>query len=807
MDTASRDGDSNQRRKGKGKDKGKQRAVPVTPVTVPVVTLAAAEAYDGDVQHNTGPRQHKFSLRKRIKFRRAQEIRILVDDGTALGGQPVLQRRTTTPEERKRQVAEYETIWSEITLDLPPQLSKKQITMISIGGVIGTGVFLGIAQSLYTGGPLGLLLGYSIVGTVVYSVVISVAEIVAWLPGVGGIVRLAGLYVDDAFGFAMGWNAWFNWAVVLPAEITAATVLMNDYIGSEHTWIFTLGILLVAVGINCFGARLYGRVEFWFAAGKILTIVVLLIISIYLDAVHTPQTGRIGFRNWRHPGPFAQFKDVQGNFGRFLGFWTVLIQASYSFFGAEVPDVAGGEVIRASKNIPHAVRRIWLRILLFYVLSVFAAGLLVPHTACELLPSAEGCEHYLLDDKGDPVQLSTSIQSPFVIAMRKIGWSAGAQLVNFAFLASAWSAATSDIYISSRYMFFLARCNHAWSFCGRLYQLKKTAETTSTSNQAFGDDGNTTDSDVEMTPIVPTSPSATDSDTGPTRLSDLESGPEGTDDSLDEANPLTSARPHAFTSSYLTVPPWSRLDHPPRQVSSHSPAPPGLAAPPPTHSDEPATNPETPNATRADGSAGMAPDGDPTPNTWRSRPPPQFPTSKTVPWVGVLLAGAVGCLAFIGAQTTKDGSATAAAKGFGYLSATSSVTALLSWIGMLITYLRWFYGSRYALNQDHFKNTPDAEFIRANRPHWQPWVAIYGLAMCCIILFFNGWCVAALAYHLSRFIVPHRSLGACFTITTSNGSLRPASANSNLVLSREVRLQSPSLSPRIFLFRYTSSYT
>ncbi|KAF8315134.1 hypothetical protein DL93DRAFT_2112449, partial [Clavulina sp. PMI_390] len=326
--------------------------------------------------------------------------------------------------------------------------------MISIGGVIGTGVFLGVSQSLYTGGPLGLLLGYSIVGTVVYAGIISVSEIVAWLPRVGGIVRLAGLYVDPAFGFAMGWNCWYNWAITLPAEISAATVLMNDYFDPKWNWLFTLAMLSVAVGINCFGARLYGRLEFWFAMLRVLS-AFIVIVSAYLDTVRAPQTGRIGFRYWIEPGPFAQFKGVQGNIGQFLGFWTVLIQACYSFFGVEVPDVAGGEVINASKNIPRAIRRIWIRILLFYVLAVFAAGLLVPHNACELYPAGNApC-------------------IPFIIALRKVGWVGLSHVVNGAFVASAWSAAASDVYISSRYMFFLARCGHVWPVCGRLFRHKK----------------------------------------------------------------------------------------------------------------------------------------------------------------------------------------------------------------------------------------------------------------------------------------------------------------------------------------------
>ncbi|KAF8315139.1 hypothetical protein DL93DRAFT_2155350 [Clavulina sp. PMI_390] len=125
-------------------------------------------------------------------------------DGAFNTAPPLLQRSMSLQQD----VAHYQKIRLRTLSKLPPQLTRSQISMISIGGVIGTGVFLGIAQSLYTGGPLGLFLGYSLVGTMVFAVVVSVAEMVAWLPSVGGgIVALAGLYVDPALGFAMGWNA------------------------------------------------------------------------------------------------------------------------------------------------------------------------------------------------------------------------------------------------------------------------------------------------------------------------------------------------------------------------------------------------------------------------------------------------------------------------------------------------------------------------------------------------------------------------------------------------------------------------
>jgi amino acid transporter len=184
----------------------------------------------------------------------------------------------------------------------------------SIGGVIGTGLFLGTANSLQVGGPIGLLLAYLAVGTICYSVMVhsfpsfgfntrqrltsgglqvSLGELVTYLPVPGGHIKLAERFVNGAFSFAMGWNYWYNWTIVLPAELSAASVLVNFWDKNTNfnsLWIIIC--LLVVVFINFLGAGMthylfvltqllnivgdigaYGEAEFWFASIKVLTIV------------------------------------------------------------------------------------------------------------------------------------------------------------------------------------------------------------------------------------------------------------------------------------------------------------------------------------------------------------------------------------------------------------------------------------------------------------------------------------------------------------------------------------------------------
>ncbi|KDR78827.1 hypothetical protein GALMADRAFT_224077 [Galerina marginata CBS 339.88] len=351
----------------------------------------------------------------------------------------------------------YQKRWSEIGAELPPQINRR------------TGLYIGTATALRHAGPVGTLLGYIITGTVVWSVVISIGEIVSFLPNVGGPVGLAGLYVDPSLGFALGWNAWYNWAITLPTELSAAAVLFNGFFpyasddAIKRINLITITVLLVlAIGINCFGSRAYGEAEFMFSCFKILTIIGLIITGLILD-LGGGTTGFIGLRYWRNPGPFVEWR-LKGSLGKFLGVWTSMNQAVFAFFGTEIPGVAAAEVQNPIKNIPRAVNRVWIRITLFYVLAVFVAGLLVSSDD-QRLKGMNG---------GASAGRVLIFSSPFVIGMQNSNLIQLAHICNAAFVISAFSAAVSDVYIASRFLYYLARCGHAPRFCAGIIRSERT---------------------------------------------------------------------------------------------------------------------------------------------------------------------------------------------------------------------------------------------------------------------------------------------------------------------------------------------
>ncbi|EIW52351.1 uncharacterized protein TRAVEDRAFT_53768 [Trametes versicolor FP-101664 SS1] len=209
--------------------------------------------------------------------------------------------------------------WEGIKTDLSPQFSRKHIGMISIGGVIGTGLFLGSADALRNGGPIG--------------------EMLAYFPNVGGVIGLADLYVDPALGFSLGWAAWYNWSITL-LEITAAAVVLGYWESTAKIPVAATSIvfLICALLVNFLPPKHYGEIEFYLLCFKVLTIVVIIVIGLLIDFGASHQ-GPIGFRYWiEQPFPPA-YLGIKGAKGHLLSFWAVIMQASFSFFGSDVPGI------------------------------------------------------------------------------------------------------------------------------------------------------------------------------------------------------------------------------------------------------------------------------------------------------------------------------------------------------------------------------------------------------------------------------------------------------------------------------------
>jgi amino acid transporter len=327
-------------------------------------------------------------------------------------------------------------------------LKSRHIQFIALGGTIGTGLFLGIGKAFANAGPVSVLLGYTITGVAVFGMMQCLGEMATWLPLPGAIPQYSARYADPALGFAVGWNNWYNSSITLCAEISAAALLINFWDQEEKyspaIWISI--IIVIIVFLNIFAVSIYGEAEFIFASIKIITILGLLIAGLVIMLGGGPDHDRRGFRYWKE-GAMKEYVGT-GATGRFTGLWSTLVNAAFSYGGVEMVAVAAGEAANPRKNIPKAVRRVFWRILFFYVLGSFIIGTTISSN-----------DPALTDDNAKGAQ-----SSPWVIAMKNAGIPVLPHIVNAVILTSATSSGNAFLYTGSRYLFSIAQNGQAPKF-------------------------------------------------------------------------------------------------------------------------------------------------------------------------------------------------------------------------------------------------------------------------------------------------------------------------------------------------------
>jgi len=327
-------------------------------------------------------------------------------------------------------------------------LKARQISMIALGGAVGTGLIIGSGTALTRGGPLGILLGYGFVGFVCYLVMVGLGEMAAFLPHSKGFAGYATRFVDPALGFALGWNYLLKYLIVTPNNINAAGVVVQYWAGGRkvpsEAWM-AIFIVFIAI-VNLLGVRVFGEMEFWFSSIKVISLIGLLLMGIIIDLGGNPEHDRIGFRFWKKPnGPMGHYllsvvKDE--HLSIFLGFWATLTNALFAYIGTELIGVTVGEAQNPRRNIPIAIRRTFFRILVFYVGGVFVIGLVVPSTDTSLFTANKS--------------KTGAAASPFVVATTLVGIRTLNHVINAAILVFVMSAANSDLYIGSRTLYGLA---------------------------------------------------------------------------------------------------------------------------------------------------------------------------------------------------------------------------------------------------------------------------------------------------------------------------------------------------------------
>lgn len=310
---------------------------------------------------------------------------------------------------------------------LAQRLETRHVNMIALGGSIGTGIFLASGYSISIAGPGGSLLAYAIMAVIVYFLMMSLGEMTTYQPHTGTFCKYSTDYVSPSFGFAMSYNYWFNWAITLATEISAAVIIMQFWFPDASVLLisalFFFGVLIA----NLFSVNVYGEVEYWLSSVKVATVMIFIVVGLVMLG-HKPELIN---HNWT-------IGDAPFHAG-FLGFMTVFLFAGFSFQGTELVGVASGETKNPEVTIPQSIKRVFWRLCLFYILATFIIGSLIAYTDPSL------------------TNQSDVMVSPFTKIFSEAGLPYAGSIINFVILVAVLSAANSNMYSATRILWYMAK--------------------------------------------------------------------------------------------------------------------------------------------------------------------------------------------------------------------------------------------------------------------------------------------------------------------------------------------------------------
>lgn len=311
---------------------------------------------------------------------------------------------------------------SEDATQLSRSLRSRHVTMISIGGIIGAGLFVGSSTAIAAVGP-AIVVSYLLAGLVVLMVMRMLSEMAAAAPGHGSFTEYVRLGLGHWAGFVSGWLYWYFWVVVVAIEAIAGAALLHEWIALP-VWQLGLILMVLLTAVNLTSSRTYGEFEFWFSSIKVAAIIVFILIA-GAYAVGLTHPGGPTFDNlFAHGGGFAPF----GWVAMLAGVITVV----FSLCGAEIATVAAVESDESAKVVARLTSAIIVRILLFYVGAIVVLLAVVPWTEIR------------------------SGSLPFALALTRTHIPGAATIMNLIVLTAVLSCLNSGLYVTSRVLFTLA---------------------------------------------------------------------------------------------------------------------------------------------------------------------------------------------------------------------------------------------------------------------------------------------------------------------------------------------------------------
>jgi GABA permease len=317
--------------------------------------------------------------------------------------------------------------------ELSRSLKPRHITMISIGGMIGAGLFVGSSSSIAATGP-AIVLSYLITGTLVLLVMRMLGEMAVALPAVRSFTEYARAGLGPWAGFVAGWLYWYFWMIVVPVEAIAGANILHDWLGWPP-WLLGLLLMGIMTAVNLMSARSYGEFEFWFASIKVAAILVFIALATAYACGFTAPDGPT-FSNLSAWGGFAP----RGWLAVLAGAVTVY----FSLTGAEITTIAAAESEQPARAVARMSSSVIVRILTFYVGSVLLIVSVVPWVRVQ--PG----------------------QSPFTLALTTMQFKWASLAMSAIILTAVLSCLNSAFYVCSRVLFVLAEHGDAPQWLVRL---------------------------------------------------------------------------------------------------------------------------------------------------------------------------------------------------------------------------------------------------------------------------------------------------------------------------------------------------
>ena len=305
-------------------------------------------------------------------------------------------------------------------------MKTRHLIMLSLGGVIGTGLFFNTGYIIATAGAVGAIISYLIGALVVYLVMLCLGELAVAMPETGAFHTYASRFISPATGYTVAWLYWLTWTVALGSSLTAAGMCMRYWFPDIQVWVWCLIFCLVIFALNIITAQFFAESEFWFSIIKVITIVIFIIAGTAAIFGFIPMKNDM-------PAPFLHNITDHGWFPNgIIPIVMTMVSVNFAFSGTELIGIAAGETHNPEKSIPLAIKTTIFRLIIFFVGTIFVLAALLP------------------------MEQASVVTSPFVMVFENIGIPYAADIFNFVILTAILSAANSGLYASGRMLWSLS---------------------------------------------------------------------------------------------------------------------------------------------------------------------------------------------------------------------------------------------------------------------------------------------------------------------------------------------------------------